>query len=281
MRLALGTANLGQHYGISNEFQVSEPEAIQIIQFSHSQGIRDFDTAPEYGCAEELIGKSLIGGDSRIQIKIPAQIGFDMKQIANTIERSLINLSLNKVDTIFFHDPNFYNADNFPSIVEDIVNEGYCTNIGLSCYTAQDVIKSYKKSKLLNAFQVPENILDRRIYMNSEFFRLASDGCKFQVRSAFLQGLLLIKPDHIPQKLASCRTSVGLVQNFALNNNISLIQLLLSYVMAIEWADSVVVGANSVEQVRDLVAAAKNPIRVDWEQFVSIPEPLIDPRNWS
>lgn len=281
MRLALGTANLGQRYGISNKVQLSTSEAIQIIQFAHSQGIRDFDTAPEYGCAEELIKKSLIGSDSRIQIKIPAQIGSDKKEITNTVERSLKNLNLEKVDTIFFHDPKFYNSTNFPDIVQSLIKDGYSTNIGVSCYSAGDVIESYKKCKLLNSFQVPENILDRRILRHPDISRLASDGCKFQVRSAFLQGLILMNPDQFPENLASCKKSVKLLHTFALNQNLNLIQLLLSYAMQIEWADSVAVGANSIDQVKELTDAANNQLEIDWEQFESIPEPLIDPRNWN
>jgi uncharacterized protein YjlB len=50
--------------------------------------------------------------------------------------------------------------------------------------------------------------------------------------------------------------------------------------MQIEWADSVVVGANSVGQFKELADAASNQLNVDWEQFESIPEPFIDPRNW-
>ena len=281
MRLALGTANLGQRYGISNKVQVSTSEAIEIIQFAYSRGFRDFDTAPEYGCAEELIKKSLIGSESRIQIKIPAQIGSDIQEIARTVEHSLRNLNLAKVDTIFFHDPKFYNSTNFPNIVESLINHGYSTNIGVSCYSVQYVIESYKKCKRLNSFQVPENILDRRILRNSDIFKLADDGYKFQVRSAFLQGLLLTNPDQFPDNLASCRKSVKLLHDFAITHNINLIQLLLSYAMQIKWADSVVVGANSVEQVKELADAATSLLEVDWEQFESIPEPLIDPRNWN
>jgi aryl-alcohol dehydrogenase-like predicted oxidoreductase len=281
MRLALGTANLGQRYGISNKVQVGTSEAIEIIQSAYSQGIRDFDTAPDYGCAEELIKKSLIGSDSRIQIKIPAQIGANIKEITNTVECSLKNLNVEKVETILFHDPKLYNSTNFSNIVQSLINGGYSTNIGVSCYSVEDVVESYKKCKQLNSFQVPENILDRRILRHSDISRLASDGCRFQVRSAFLQGLLLIKPDQFPENLASCRESVKSLHNYASYHSLNLIQLLLSYAMQIEWADTVVVGANSVNQVKELTYAANNQLAVDWEQFESIPEPLIDPRNWN
>ena len=281
MRLALGTANLGQHYGITNKVHVNRSEAIEIIRFAHSRGIRDFDTAPDYGSAEALIKDSLIGDESRIQIKIPAKVGSNLSEITSAVEGSLRNLNINKADTILFHDPKIYNSDKFPYIVESLSQNAYSKNIGLSCYSAEDVVQSYQRCKLLNFFQVPENILDRRILRNPDVLRLAGDGCKFQVRSVFLQGLLLINPDEYPENLASCREPVKSLHNFTLSHNFSLIQLLLSYVMQIEWADSIVIGANSVNQVDELIKAATNLLVVDWEQFDSISEPLIDPRNWN
>ena len=60
-----------------------------------------------------------------------------------------------------------------------------------------------------------------------------------------------------------------------------MIHLALSYAMQIKWADSVVVGANSTQQLREIANTSKNLVEVDWEQFESIPEPYIDPRNWN
>ena len=280
MRLALGTANLGQRYGISNESQVTEAEAIEIIQLAYQLGFRDFDTAPEYGVAEELVGKSLYGFEKKIQIKVPSAAGSDLNSIRKTIVNSLKNLKIEKAETVLFHDPDFYRSDIFPQIVESIINEGFSANVGLSCYSAEDVIRSHSRCNLVNTFQVPENILDRRILANPDILKLSEEGCKFQVRSAFLQGLLLINPNQLPQNLSSCRESIKQLNDFVISNNLKMIQLLISYAMQIKWADSIVVGANSIQQLMEIVTSEKNLVKVDWEQFQSIPEPYIDPRSW-
>ena len=179
-----------------------------------------------------------------------------------------------------FHDPDFYKSNGFPQIVESIIDEGYSTYVGISCYSAEDVIRAHLRCNLVNSFQVPENILDRRILANRDLLKLSEEGCKFKVRSVFLQGLLLIKPNQLPQSLSSCSESIKLLNDFAMSNKLNMIQLLLSYAMQIKWADTIVVGANSIQQLREIVSAAKNIVEVDWEQFQSIPEPYIDPRNW-
>ena len=281
MRLALGTANLGQRYGISNASQVNQSEAIEIIQLAYQLGFRDFDTAPEYGNSEELVGRSLYGFEKKIQIKIPLGDGSDLNVIRKTVERSLKNLKVEKADTILFHDPEIYKSDLFPQIVESIIDEGYSLNVGLSCYSPEDAIQAHEKCNQVNSFQVPENVLDRRIYSNRDILKLSDEGCKFQVRSAFLQGLILINPTQLPQSLSSCGASIKMLNEFAIRNNLSMIQLALSYAMQIKWADSVVVGANSTQQLREIANTSKNLVEVDWEQFESIPEPYIDPRNWN
>jgi len=281
MRLALGTANLGQRYGISNSSQVNQLEAIEIIQQAYQLGFRDFDTAPDYGNAEDLIGQSLHGLEKKIQIKIPSGDGTNINIIRKTLERSLKNLKIEKADSILFHDPNVYKSDLFPQIIESIIEEGYSTNVGISCYSAEDVIRAHEECDRVNYFQVPENVLDRRIYSNQQILKLSKDGCKFQVRSAFLQGLLLVNPNHLPKSLSSCGPSIKRLNEIAISNNLTVIQLALSYAMQIKWADSVVVGANSIQQLREIASTVKNLVKVDWEQFESIPEPYIDPRNWN
>lgn len=280
MRLALGTANLGQRYGISNSSQVSQVDAIEIIQLAYQLGFRDFDTAPEYGNAEELVGKSLYGFEKKIQIKISSGYSSNLNETKKSVVKSLKNLKIEKAETILFHDPNFYKSDVFPQIVQSIIDEGFSKNVGLSCYSAEDAIEAHLRCNLVNFFQVPENILDRRILDNQDILNLSNEGCKFQIRSAFLQGLLLMNPNQLPKALSSCRAPIQMLNDFAMSNNLNIIQLLLSYAMQIKWADSVVVGANSIQQLKEIAIAKKNLIEVDWEQFQSIPEPQIDPRNW-
>lgn len=56
--MVLGTAQLGQEYGIHNlSGKPSEETAYQILDYAWCHGVRTLDTAGAYGDAENLIGK--------------------------------------------------------------------------------------------------------------------------------------------------------------------------------------------------------------------------------
>ena len=109
---------------------------------------------------------------------------------------------------------------------------------------------------------------------------MADSGCAIQIRSVFLQGLLLMNPDELPSKLQMTKLQISRLGKFAEDEGFTILQLCLSYAIQIRWADSIVVGANSISQLVEILTASKNSVDIDWEQFDIIPEPWIDPRNW-
>ena len=59
MKLAIGTAQFGMDYGLSNKYGKSEKyEVSKILQYAHSQGIDVIDTAPSYGDSENILGNN-------------------------------------------------------------------------------------------------------------------------------------------------------------------------------------------------------------------------------
>ena len=54
----LGTANLGQKYGINNKSEYNFQYSENIFKHALSIGIDRFDTSPDYGLAHKLIAKN-------------------------------------------------------------------------------------------------------------------------------------------------------------------------------------------------------------------------------
>ena len=70
--LILGTATFGSAYGIANQgFNVEHENLKEILDYAQNNGISEFDTAPTYGNAENLLGKFL---DQRQKPKISSKI---------------------------------------------------------------------------------------------------------------------------------------------------------------------------------------------------------------
>ena len=62
-RLALGTAQFGMDYGVSNESgQVAQEQAGEILRLAWRAGINTLDTAIAYGESEEVLGKAGVQG---------------------------------------------------------------------------------------------------------------------------------------------------------------------------------------------------------------------------
>jgi aryl-alcohol dehydrogenase-like predicted oxidoreductase len=280
LKIAIGTANLGMAYGITNKYAVREDEAIEILRFANSQGIRDFDTAPDYGIAEVLVSKANLSHDTRIQVKIPSSVGTELSDIRRSIARSLQTLNVERAHTILFHNPTLYKSDKFSYIVEQLLADRVASHIGISCYSSEEVIEAKSTCSALSAFQVPENILDRRLVNNRQILELAESGCLIQVRSIFLQGLLLLQSADLPSSLSLCRKYIDSLQQLARDNNVSVLELCVYYALQIKWADSIVFGVNSKDQVREIIDATQKISLIDWQRIDPIPEPLIDPRNW-
>ena len=74
--------------------------------------------------------------------------------------------------------------------------KGLVTKIGASVYTPEQLSKIISLFGIPDIIQVPFNILDRRF--ESLMMELKSVGTEIHVRSAFLQGLLLMSPNEVP-----------------------------------------------------------------------------------
>lgn len=281
MKIALGTANLGQLYGIANKEAPSKNDSIEIIQTAYYRGIRIFDTAPDYGKAEEILAEALPENLVEIQTKIPSNIGDDLGKIRESLKNSLKMLKVQKMNSVLFHNPQIYRSKNFPYIVEKLIEDGLTAKVGISCYTQQQVLEALEATDKLACFQLPENILDQRINNSSEISDLVSAGYEFQVRSIFLQGLLLFTPDQLPKNFVDCQSQIIVLHQKASEIGISVLQLCLSYAFSLKWASSVLVGANSNTQINEVIQGYENIIEMDWDEFQTLPEPYIDPRNWA
>ena len=62
-RLALGTVQFGQNYGIANSTgQMSRSEVEKILELARLKGINTLDTAIAYGESENVLGKNRRSG---------------------------------------------------------------------------------------------------------------------------------------------------------------------------------------------------------------------------
>ncbi|CAN2169391.1 Tas Predicted oxidoreductases (related to aryl-alcohol dehydrogenases) [Candidatus Nanopelagicaceae bacterium] len=277
--LTLGTANIGQSYGITNGSKYDIDQAKRILSNAIQLNITSFDTSPEYGYAENLIGDCFARKSKfSVTTKIPKYETYTRSQVIQTVELSLKKMNINKIDNLLFHDPEIYKLTNLAGITETLLESGKVGRIGFSAYHADHILEAKEKNPCWSVFQIPENILDQRFKYSKELVTLKEADNLIYVRSAFLQGLLLVSPAKLPKFFADQKETFEGLHKFSLANNLSVLEICLSYMASIEWNHSTVIGAGSNHQLNEIIGS--QIMQLNFDGIATLPDLYLDPRNW-
>ena len=285
MRLALGTAQFGLDYGITNNSgQTPEEEVAKIINRSSILGIDTLDTAPVYGDSELILGK--IGLDHwNIITKLPKyqkrapSIKFWIK---NHINDSLTKLGINQLDAVLLHDASDLLKDEGLEIAEtlqEIRNEGLVNKVGFSIYSP-DSLNELFKVMTPDIVQVPINVLDQRLITSHWLHKLNNMNIEIHGRSIFLQGLLLMDKNKRPKYFDQWKEVFMIWENFLRKHNISPLEACLYFVRQIKSLSKVIVGVNDLRQLEEVISIWKHSRDIDFQDLLYNDPKLIDPRNW-
>ena len=285
-KLTLGTVQFGMNYGIANtEGKPSFEKVVGILSAAYKNGIRFLDTAAGYGDSEVVLGKALkeIGILDSVKIvskisPVPEGLSEDgvRAHVRKSLEKSLANLGIPKLYAILFHAED--NVRYLP-ILRECVADGMAEKAGVS-------LDSHVPDEAWNcdAVQVPDNVLDRRFL---PFIKEAHKrGTHIFVRSVYLQGLLLMPEERIPEKLKDVIPYRKELEAIAYKYGMTLSELCMRYLLSIPEIDSVLTGVDSVEQLYVNIALSERGALLDFvmneifEVIPSLPERLIRPSCW-
>ena len=286
MNLAIGTAQFGLDYGISNfSGKVKLDEVKKIIQLAQISGIDTIDTARDYGDSEESIGKCDISS-FKVVTKIGSFEGHEDK-ISNWTEQevksSIKKLGLKTLYGVLLHRPLELLSENGDELYKSILNlkrDKLVKKIGVSVYSTHDLMKIVDRFDI-DIVQLPVNIINQEILKTGFLKVLKGKNIEIHARSCFLQGLLLMKYDEIPLKFKKWSNIFMDWHNWLKENNINAIQGCLSFINSIDDIDKVVVGTQNVAQLQQLVNYSNNRDIKSFPDLCSNDTNLIDPFNWS
>jgi aryl-alcohol dehydrogenase-like predicted oxidoreductase len=160
----------------------------------------------------------------------------------------------------------------------EAVEQGLATRIGVSTYDAAELERAERVFGGLSAVQVPVSPLDQRLCGTAVVDRLAKAGVEVQVRSVFLQGLLLDPAVAAP---LAAHPDVRAFHRFCADRNLDPLAVCPSFARSLPWADPVVVGVTSAAELAQIADGwAAEPIGGDWTALASDDVDLVDPRRW-
>ena len=279
MSIAIGTAQFGLNYGISNLLgRTSFNEAKRIIEYAKLSKINFIDTAREYGNSEEVIGK-IISNNNQNYFNIITKVS-KSSDIESDINKSLEMLSMHSVYGVLIHNTNMLFGPEGKSIYRDLVDKkqkGLVKKVGVSVYTPKETKKILENFDI-DIIQIPSSILDQRFVNSGTIEMLKEKNIEIHVRSIFLQGLYFMSPN-IPDCFSSIKEKLMQVDEAAQHFNISKVKLIIEYAKSLD-VDKIVVGVNNLNQLIEIHKEYNSEkIDINFNSF-SLDNKLVDPRFW-
>ena len=247
-KLILGTVQFGLNYGINNfRGKPKDNEITKILDYAFSKGVNFLDTADAYGNASRLIG--FYHNQQNNIFKINTKFILNNFSIQEQIESSINQLSVNSIETYFFHNYNdFINQPNSLNDLLKLKENGKIKKIGISIYENSELLTSINTQEI-DVIQIPFNLLDNKS-KRGDLINLAKEKGKIiQVRSVFLQGLFFLEKEQVPPKLKQLIPYLIQLKQIAIEYNISIEHLALNYVLYQDFIDYILIGVDTKEQL--------------------------------
>lgn len=284
-RLALGGAQFGLDYGVSNrDGRTSDREARAILETARAAGVTLIDTAPAYGDSEERLGRLASPKQFHFVSKTPVLgkplLGpTELSAVEQSVQRSCERLG-GKLAAILVHHAGDLLARGGEALfvtLRRLQERKLVDKIGVSVYEARELDALVSRYDL-GVVQLPLNVLDQRLVNSGHLRRLRQRGIEIHVRSAFLQGALLMDPAALPPAL---KLAAATIRRFHEACGGDVLTACLAYLGAQPEIDRVILGVNSDEQWRGILRAAGAPApRIDYREFAIGDENIVNPSKW-
>lgn len=261
LKLALGTVQFGLPYGIANQAgQTSKSEAQHILRCARNAGIDTLDTAIGYGDSEAILGGIGVN-DWAVISKLPAippSCSNVTEWVISSVQESLGRLNISSLSAILLHRANQLLEEHGFELYRALVSlkeQGLVDKIGISIYEPEEldaILPLYQ----MDLIQAPFNVFDQRLIKTKWISRLKDKGVELHVRSAFLQGLLLMKGEDRPQKFDKWNGIWECYDNWLLQNNLSRLQACIRYPLSFDGISRVIIGVENQLQLNEIITAS-------------------------
>ena len=281
----IGTAQLGQKYGIANTSNLNSKYLAQkFIKEAINLKFNSFDTAASYGKSESLIGNVIKNLNKNVIIytKIPKLKNRKILEAKEKFEQSLKRLRLLNIEGLLMHNPDDWKIKGMKEFSINLRSAKVITKFGLSIYDKKQI----PNDELIDLIQVPGNIFNQKIISSKELENFNNQGGTVIIRSVLIKGLLFLKNKELPKSLLPLLEPINKFRNLADSSNISIQSLAIKTVQSICPFGKLVIGCDNVKQLKALSKTADENINKDiLDEAIDLgknyPSNLWDPRSWN
>ena len=283
-RIVLGGAQLGLPYGILNGGEtLSREEVARILDTAAGHGIDAIDTAIAYGQSESVIGET---AQNRFKIisklpPIPLDVSNVSQWVRTQVDASLSRLKCTSLDALLLHrsqDLTDAHGAELYAAINSLKVEKIIQRFGVSIYTPDELIGIIGTFDI-DVVQAPLNVFDRRIL--GVIDQLTALNIEVHVRSVFLQGVLIAKPENRPQRFQPWSEHFARFDEWVLSSGVSAMACCLAFALQQSGVAKLVIGTTSPEALTEIMTSIPNLKLEVPASLQSSSEQLIDPRVWS
>jgi aryl-alcohol dehydrogenase-like predicted oxidoreductase len=290
-KLALGSVSFGLDYGIANNMgQVSKKNTNNIVDIVYDSGINTFDSAMSYGNSEDVLGYCLDKYEySFVITKIKSNLF--IQNVDLYVQQSIDRLKVDRLGALLLHDSDIlYNLDNlYNQDIDRLKQNNKIKYFGISIYDEYEFDLALN-TDCIDIIQIPFSILDIRAIKYDWIQRAKQKNKLLFIRSIFLQGLVFLHKEDIPDRLP-LKGRIGdileKVQLISKQFDIKIAELSMRFVYSFASDSVMLFGCECVEQAVENIDIFDNikPLVKDEQDkiintFDNMPHNIYNPFEW-
>ena len=260
MKIVIGTANFLKKYGLKKK-KIQKKEIKKILFYCKKNRIKSFDTAFSYDNFKNV--KGIKFDDFKISSKLnffdKKNYLYNNEEYSKLLKSRIKEFKIKSFDNFFLHNADELSNKEFLraiKIMEFLKRKKLINKIGISIYD-ENSIRKLSQLDVIDIVQIPLNLCDRRFIKKKNMNLFKKKKVKIQARSIFLQGLLLQNLDKIKNKPYIDKKFFYDFETWIKKNKISKLQACLNFIKCQNKLDSVVIGIENLNQLKDIAYLLK------------------------
>ena len=291
MKLALGTAQFGLNYGVSNTSgQVKLPEVKRILEEAKKHNIDTLDTAIVYGNSESILGEIGIHKFNVVTKlpPIPKDISDIDLWVNNQVKSSLKKMRIDKVSGLLLHKSSDLLRSSKMQLFDSLCklkDDGIINKIGISIYNPDELDAIESHGIKIDIVQAPFNILDRRLETTGWLDKLKKERVELHSRSVFLQGLLLQQKNQRNEYFKKWNAYFNKLDEWIKDTKQTPLSASLNFSHSYKSINKIIVGVQNKVQLTEILTSLSQDSQ---DSQFSVPSELeiddlmlINPSNWN
>ncbi len=279
-------------YGIANKSGKPNSDlARKIVERAWENGIMEYDTAQGYGESEQVLGNAVrsLGLSSKVRIitKLDPDLDcLDEATLQLAIRKSITHLNVPILYGLMLHREEYLELweRGLGDTLQCFIAKRLTMHVGVSVYSPAKA-KLALETEGISIVQIPGNVLDRRFEKAGVFDLAEQRGKKIYVRSLFLQGLLLVTSDKLPEYMEFASGTLRDLASFSQQVGMSIRELCIGYIKH-AWPKAFpVFGVETALQLKENLECWNS----DWPnglvekiqmEFQDIDDTILNPSLW-